>query len=106
MESKDMVEVALDGFLDTLDFLKDDFFRGSDAEWEVIMDAIRDRPERWNLMQGPLEFVKAVHADTTVVLRKNFETEYPTYAEIMTWDEFVENECMYANEKGAVLECS
>lgn len=35
---------------------------------------------------------------------KDFEKRYPKYSKVMTWDEFVSNECVCGNEKAAVVE--
>lgn len=99
-----MVEITMEGFVDTLQeivnsrsFCDDDFdYYAADIMFEMVRNGMLD------LSGGPLAVYNDFANNADIVYRDDFEEKYPKYAEIMTWDEFVSNECMYGNDACAV----
>ena len=100
-----MVEITMDGFVETLQeivngkSLDDDGFDfyAADLMFDMVRNGMLD------LSGGPLAVYNGFANNADIVYRDDFEEKYPKYAEVMTWDEFVANECMYGNDAAAVI---
>jgi len=101
-----MVEITMEGFIDTLQeivnsrsFCDDGFdFYAAGIMFDMVRNGMLD------LSGGPLAVYNYFANNADIVYRDDFEEKYPKYAEIMTWDEFVSNECVYGNDACAVRE--
>lgn len=98
---KQMVEITIDGFLDTMLLLRDRI-EMSESEWDLLVYVVQN--EMTDLSGGPRKVMEDFKSDAVIVEEKDFEKLYPKYSKVMTWDEFVSNECLYGNEKAAVVE--
>lgn len=102
-----MVEVTFDGYMETLEHLRHDdlakVFRGSrgDLAWNLFVGMV-GRGEI-DLAQGPLAAIRHFSDNAQIVYADFFERDYPKYSEIMTWHEFVRNECIFGDDEAAVL---
>ena len=95
-----MVEVTMDGFLDTLNQLRDRFGYGEPV-WNLFIHMVTN--EMIDLSVGPADVLYMFKRDAEVVEKKDFERKFPKYSKIMTWEEFVENECLCGNDEAAVV---
>ena len=95
-----MVEVTMDGFLDTLNQLRDRF-ECSESVWSLFIHMVTN--EMIDLSVGPADVLHMFKRDAEVVEKKDFERKFPKYSKIMTWEEFVENECLCGNDEAAVV---
>lgn len=101
------VEVSFDGYMETLEHLRHDdlvtAFNGErvDSAWNLFIGMV-GRGEL-GLSAGPLAVIRDFSDNAEIVYAEDFEERYPKYAAIMTWDEFVENECICGDEDAAVL---
>ena len=98
---KQMVEITIDGFLDTMLLLRDRI-EMSESEWDLLVYIVQK--EMTDLSGGPRKVMEDFKSDAVIVEEKDFDKLYPKYSKVMTWDEFVSNECVYGNEKAAVVE--
>lgn len=98
---KQMVDITMDGFLDTMLLLRDRI-EMSDIEWDLLVYVVQN--EMTDLSGGPRKVMEDFNSDAVIIEEKDFEKLYPKYSKVMTWDEFVSNECLYGNEKAAVVE--
>jgi len=96
-----MVEITMDGFIDTMLLLRDRIGM-SESEWDLLVYMVQN--EMTDLSGGPRKVMEDFKSYAVVVEEKDFEKRYPKYSKVMTWDEFVSNECVYGNEKAAVVE--
>ena len=101
------VEISMDGFVETLEALRDDNeFRFGDedstnAAWDLFIEMVKG--ESLNLSGGPKSVLHDFQYYAEVVPAKDYEKKYPRYAKIMSWDEFLRNECLCGNDEVAVL---
>ena len=101
------VEISMDGFVETLEALRDDNeFRfvdedSTNAAWDLFIDMVKG--ESLNLSGGPKAVLHDFQYHAEVVPAKQFKEKYPKCAKIMSWDEFVQNECLCGNDEVAVL---
>ena len=99
-----MIEITIDGFIETLQeivngrsFNDDGFdFYAADIMFDMVKNGMLD------LSGGPLAVYNDFAENADIVYKDDFAEKYPKYAEIMTWDEFVSNECVYGNDACAV----
>ena len=96
-----MVEITMDGFIDTMWLLRDRI-EMSESEWDLLVYVVQN--EMTDLSGGPRKVMEDFKSYAVVVEKKDFEELYPKYSKVMTWDEFVSNECLCGNENAAVLE--
>lgn len=96
-----MVEITMDGFLDTMWLLRDRI-EMSESEWDLLVYMVQK--EMVDLSGGPRKVMEDFKSYAVVFEEKDFEKRYPKYSKVMTWDEFVSNECVCGNEKAAVVE--
>ena len=96
-----MVEITMDGFIDTMWLLRDRI-EMSESEWDLLVYVVQN--EMTDLSGGPRKVMEDFNSDAVVVEKKDFEKRYPKYSKVMTWDEFVSNECVCGNENAAVVE--
>ena len=96
-----MVEITMDGVLDTMWLLRDSI-EMSESEWDLLVYMVQN--EMADLSGGPRKVMEDFKSYAVVVEEKDFEKRYPKYSKIMTWDEFVSNECVCGNENAAVVE--
>jgi len=96
------VEITMDSFIEALENLRDKFFTGSDAAWDLFIDLVREN-DRLNLYEGPVSVLREFSNDMETIERDVYEIEYPKYSKIMSWDEFVQNECLGGNDEVAIL---
>ena len=96
-----MVEITMDGFIDTMWLLRDRI-EMSESEWDLLVYVVQN--EMTDLSGGPRKVMEDFKSYAVVVDKKDFEKRYPKYSKVMTWDEFVSNECVCGNENAAVLE--
>lgn len=101
------VEITFEGYLETLEHLTyDDLvtaFRGErgDDAWNLLVLMVRRG--YLDLSKGPLAVIREFSDNAEIVYEDEFEEEYPKYSSVMTWDEFVGNECICGDESAAVL---
>ena len=100
------VEISMEGFVETLEALRDDEFSFGDedstnAAWDLFIEMVKE--ESLNLSGGPKSVLHDFQYYAEVVTAKQFNEKYPKYAKIMSWDEFVRNECLCGNDEVAVL---
>lgn len=105
-KNEQTVEISIDGFVDTLEALRDDEFRFGDedstnATWDLFIEMVKG--ESLNLSGGPKSVLHDFQYNAEVVLANDYEKKYPMYAKIMSWEEFVRNECLCGNDEVAVL---
>lgn len=102
------VEISMDGFVETLEALRDDNeFRfggvySTNAAWDLFIEMVKG--ESLNLSGGPKAVLDDFQYNAEVVSAMDYRKRYPRYADIMSWDEFVRNECLCGNDKVAVLD--
>lgn len=96
-----MVEITKDGFIDTMLLIRDRIGL-SESEWDLLVCMVQD--ETIDMSGGPRKVMEDFKSYAVVVEEKDFEKRYPKYSNIMTWDEFVSNECVFGNEEAAVVE--
>ena len=94
-----MVQVDLEKFIEDLWKMADDDYEYDKVQ--LMEDLVR------NGLVGTEDGcigVISVFDNLTVVCEDDFEDGYPKYAKVMTWDEFVENECFFYNGKYGVMD--
>lgn len=102
------VEISIDRFVETLEALRDDneFSFGDEdstnAAWDLFIEMVKGG--ELDLSGGPMSVLHDFQYYAEVVPAKQFNEKYPMYSKIMTWDEFVSNECVCGNENAAVVE--
>lgn len=100
-----MVEITMDGFVDTLrDIVNSRSYGDEDFDCyaaDIMFDMVRNG--MLDLSGGPLAVYNYFADNAEIVYIDDFEEKFPKYAEIMSWDEFVKNECIFGNENAAVL---
>lgn len=101
------VEITFEGYMETLEHLKyDDLvtafsgYRGYDA-WDLFVLMVRHGD--LDLSKGPLAVIREFSDNAEIVYEDDFADKYPKYSSVMTWDEFVRNECICGDESAAVL---
>ena len=95
------VEISMEGFVETLEALRDDNEDSTNAAWDLFIEMVKG--ESLNLCGGPKAVLEDFQYHAEVVPAKDYEKKYPRYAKIMSWDEFVRNECLCGNDEVAVL---
>lgn len=95
-----MVEISREGFFDTLEALRDRY-SGSDDAFELLVEMVD--LGFIDMTPGPLSVVDSFDS-FTVVRSDRYEKLYPKYSKVMTWGEFVCNECIVGNDKCAILD--
>jgi hypothetical protein len=95
-----IVEITMDGFIDTMLLLRDRI-EMSESEWDLLVYMVQN--EMVDLSRGPRKVMEDFNSYAVVVEAEDFENKYPKYSSIMTWDEFVSNECVCGNENAAVV---
>lgn len=95
-----MVEITMDGFLDTLNQLRGHFEYGASV-WDLFISMVVN--DQLDLSGGPSDVLYGFKRDAEILDRKDFERKYPKYSKIMTWEEFIENECICGNDEAAVV---
>ena len=108
-EKKDQtVEISMDGFVETLEALRDDNeFRFGDedstnAVWDLFIEMVKG--DYLNLFGGPKAVLDDFQYNADFVMAEDYDKKYPKYANIMSWSEFVRNECIFGNDDIAVLD--
>lgn len=101
------VEITFEGYMETLEHLKyDDLvtafsgYRGDDA-WDLFVIMVRRGD--LDLSRGPLAVIREFSDNAEIVYEDDFADKYPKYSSVMTWDEFVRNECICGDDSAAVL---
>lgn len=95
-----MVEISREGFFDTLEALRDRY-SGSDDAFELLVEMVDIGAI--DMSSGPLSAVDSFDSFTEV-RPDQYEKLYPKYSKVMTWEEFVSNECLAGNDKCAILD--
>ena len=100
-----MVEITMDGFVESLQEIVNGKAFGNDGFDYYAADLMFDmvRNGMLDLSGGPLAVYNDFADNAEVVYREDFEEKYPKCAEIISWDEFVANECLYGNDAAAVI---
>ena len=98
-----MLSVTIDGFVDTMTYIRNDEY-GKDLdeeEWDMMIGMLK--AGLLDPSVGPLGVIRDFEENAVVVKEDLYEELYPKYSSIMTWEEFVENECIWSGDGCALL---
>jgi len=98
-----MVEITMESFIEALECIRECLYQGegSESAWRLFLGLISS--EQVDMSSGPLDVLKLFFHHSEIVDRDDFERKYPKYSAIMTWDEFISNECVAGNEESAIV---
>ena len=99
-----MVEITMDSFVETLERLREYLYQGekSESAWRLFLGLVSQ--QRIDLSAGPLDVLKTFFHHAEIVEKDEYEKKYPEYSKVMTWDEFIGNECLVGNDESAIVE--